>query len=486
MSEETFEPVGILYFLNCYKEKALELYSKINAKDMNLYLEMGKQAVYQFYLQLVALQLEQWNKIQKSFTAADREKLARYWNNFKTISVQVGLFLIASWIFFWKLMESVSALMLTFSRKYDENYATDRDALINKHNEELVQHFVNASQEGVEKVVDVLETLVESTTRTEPVEKITSEDSSRYFLYPIQYPELWKLYKDQMANFWTAEAIDFSEDVMEFEALPKEQQDVIKMVIALFVWADGVVNENISLNFINEITIPEAKFVYTFQEMMENIHNEVYSNMLNQLIRDEDEKAFLKDAIENIPSVKAIYQWITDWMNSTSDLATRLLIFSYFEGVLFSGMFAIIFWFKKNGKMKGIMQANNWISRDEGKHYETGCTLYCMLDNRLTQEQVHEHISKAVDVTTQFTNDILKIDIMDLSQANMRRYIEYITDNMLAGLGYAKLYGTANPFDYMEAISLYSKENFFERRGTQYQKAEVKNTNRTFGIEDDY
>merc|ERR1719454_1565521 len=310
-------------------------------------------------------------------------------------------------------------------------------------------------------------------------EPLLMENKHRWVMFPLQYPEIWEMYKKHEASFWTAEEIDLSQDMKDWETLTDSEQHFIKHVLAFFAASDGIVLENLASQFSTEVQIPEARAFYGFQMAMENIHSETYSLLIEQYIRDTDEKMKLFHAIETIPAVATKAQWAVNWMNKDRSFYERLVGFACVEGILFSGSFCAIYWLKKRGLMPGLTFSNELISRDEGLHTEFACLIYSKLQNRLPEEVVHGIIRGAVETERRFICEALSCDLIGMNSETMTRYIEFVADRLLVALGYSKLYGVSNPFDWMELISLQGKTNFFEKRVGEYQKAGVMSSTNT-------
>merc|ERR1712160_207269 len=276
-----------------------------------------------------------------------------------------------------------------------------------------------------------------------------------------------------MGSFWTAEEIDLSQDMKDWDGLSANEQYFIKNVLAFFAASDGIVLENLAGSFSTEVQIPEARAFYGFQIAMENIHSETYSLLIEQYIKDPAEKDKVFDAIHTMPPVQQKAQWALQWMNTENSFAERLVAFAAVEGILFSGSFCAIYWLKKRGLMPGLTFSNELISRDEGLHAEFACMLYTMLQNQLPDDVVHNLIRGAVNAERKFICDALSCDLIGMNSELMVRYIEFVADRLLTALGHSKLFGASNPFDWMELISLQGKTNFFEKRVGEYQKAGV-------------
>jgi ribonucleotide reductase beta subunit family protein with ferritin-like domain len=307
-------------------------------------------------------------------------------------------------------------------------------------------------------------------------EELLKEENQRFTVFPIKYNSIWKLYKKQLEAFWKAEEIDFSNDKNDYMTLNKDEQNFVKMVLAFFAASDGIVNFNLRERFLKDIKIMEAQTAYGFQMMMEGVHNECYSLMLENIIDDKEEREYLFDAIKNVPSIKAMADWALKWIESTSSFAFRLFAFAIVEGIFFSGAFASIFWLKKyrsQGKhfMNGFIKSNEFISRDEGMHVQFAVHLYSLLKHKLSTSLVNQLIDEAVKISITFTDDAIKTKLIGMNPELMEKYIKYIGDRLLVSLGYSKLYNEENPFDFMETIGMIRKTNFFEHRPTEYKSA---------------
>jgi ribonucleoside-diphosphate reductase beta chain len=320
-------------------------------------------------------------------------------------------------------------------------------------------------------------------------EILLRENKDRFVLLPIKYPKLWEMYKKHEASFWTAEEIDLSSDLKDWAGMNDGERHFISHVLAFFAASDGIVNENLAVNFMSEVQLPEARCFYGFQIMMENIHSETYALLIDTYIKDNTEKDKLFHAIETVPAVKKKAEWALRWINNGS-FAERLVAFAAVEGIFFSGSFCSVFWLKKRGLMPGLTFSNELISRDEGLHCEFACQLYSMLETRLTQEEVYSIISDAVTIEKEFISESLPVGLIGMNAKLMQQYIEFVADRWLSELGYPKMFNATNPFDFMEMISLQGKTNFFEKRVGDYQKAGVMSgsgtDNQTFSLEEDF
>jgi ribonucleoside-diphosphate reductase beta chain len=320
-------------------------------------------------------------------------------------------------------------------------------------------------------------------------EPILKENPNRFVLFPIQHSDIWEMYKKQEASIWTAEELDLSPDLVDWESkLNDDERFFIKHVLAFFAASDGIVNENLAENFLSEVQYTEAKFFYGFQVMMENIHSETYSLLIDTYIKDTKEKNYLFNAIETFEPVKKKADWAMRWIDNGS-YAERLISFAAVEGIFFSGSFCSIFWLKKRGLMPGLTFSNELISRDEGLHCDFACMLYNNhLVNKLPKEQVQKIIADAVKIEKEFVTESLPVRLIGMNSDLMSQYIEFVADRLLTELGNDKIYNTSNPFDFMDMINLQGKTNFFEKRVGEYQKAGVLNNenNTTFSLDSDF
>lgn len=319
-------------------------------------------------------------------------------------------------------------------------------------------------------------------------EKILQETDNRFVLFPIKYAEIWSMYKKAEASFWTAEEIDLSQDLVDWGKLTDNEQHFIKHVLAFFAASDGIVNENLVVNFMQDVTIPEARCFYGFQIAIENIHAETYSLLIDTYIKDGVEKDKMFNAIETLDCVKKKSQWALNWIDTAPSFAHRLIAFAAVEGIFFSGSFCSIFWLKKRGLMPGLSFSNQLISRDEGLHCDFACLLYSMLENKLSTQEVYQIICDAVEAEKEFVSDALPVSLIGMNAEMMKQYIEFVADRLLLSLGYPKVYNAENPFPWMEIISLEGKTNFFEHRVSEYKKAGVGSTReeQTIKFDDDF
>ena len=320
-------------------------------------------------------------------------------------------------------------------------------------------------------------------------EPLLIQNDNRFVLFPIKYPKIWDFYKKAEASFWTAEELDLTADKHDWDKMTDNERYFLSNILGFFATSDGIVNENLLTNFSSEISIPEVRCFYGFQIAIENIHSEVYSLLIEEYIKDLEQKKKLFNAIENIECVKKKANWALKWTDSSKNtFAERLVAFAVVEGIFFSGSFCAIFWLKKRGLMPGLSFSNELISRDEGLHCDFACLLYSMLINPLTEERVYEIVSDAVKIEQEFVTDSLPVELIGMNSTLMNQYIEFCADRLLSSLGYSKLYETANPFEWMDLISLQGKTNFFEKRVGEYSKAGVgvSKEEQVFSLDSDF
>ncbi|KAL4785590.1 ribonucleotide reductase [Aspergillus varians] len=306
-------------------------------------------------------------------------------------------------------------------------------------------------------------------------EPLLQENPHRFVLFPIKYHEIWQMYKKAEASFWTAEEIDLSKDLHDWNnRLNNDERFFISHVLAFFAASDGIVNENLLERFSGEVQIPEARCFYGFQIMIENIHAETYSLLIDTYIKEPKQRTYLFDAIDTIPCIRKKADWAIKWIqDKESTFAQRLVAFAAVEGIFFSGSFASIFWLKKRGLMPGLTFSNELISRDEGLHTDFACLLFSHLNWRPSKKVVEDIIVEAVSIEKEFLTDALPCALLGMNSKLMCQYIEFVADRLLLALGNNKYFNATNPFDFMESISLAGKTNFFEKRVGDYQKAGV-------------
>ncbi|MEN9655717.1 MAG: Ribonucleoside-diphosphate reductase subunit beta [Bacteroidota bacterium] len=309
------------------------------------------------------------------------------------------------------------------------------------------------------------------------IEPILQENKDRFVIFPIKHQDIWEWYKKQEACIWTAEEIDLHTDLNDWNnKLNADEKYFIKHILAFFAASDGIVNENLAENFVSEVQYPEAKFFYGFQIMMENIHSETYSLLIDTYVKDEAEKHELFHAIETFPAIKEKAEWALKWISSDS-FAERLIAFAAVEGIFFSGSFCSIYWLKKRGLMPGLTFSNELISRDEGMHCDFAVHLHNHhLVNKVPKARITEILTNALDIERKFITESLPASLIGMNANLMTQYLEFVTDRLLVELGCDRVYNSSNPFDFMDMISLQGKTNFFEKRVGEYQKAGVMNT----------
>ncbi|XP_074335610.1 ribonucleoside-diphosphate reductase small chain-like [Apium graveolens] len=307
-------------------------------------------------------------------------------------------------------------------------------------------------------------------------EPLLAENPDRFCMFPIQYPQIWEMYKKAEASFWTAEEVDLSQDNAHFQTLTPNEKHFITHVLAFFAASDGIVLENLAGRFMKEVQVAEARAFYGFQIAIENIHSEMYSLLLETYIKDSGEKSRLFRAIDTIPCVEKKAKWALRWIDGGESFAERLIAFACVEGIFFSGSFCAIFWLKKRGLMPGLTYSNELISRDEGLHCDFACLLYDLLRVKPSEERVKGIVADAVEIEREFVCDALPCALVGMNGDLMSEYIMFVADRLLDALGYGKMYNVQNPFDWMELISLQGKTNFFEKRVGEYQKASVMNS----------
>ncbi|XP_058469011.1 ribonucleoside-diphosphate reductase subunit M2 [Solea solea] len=323
----------------------------------------------------------------------------------------------------------------------------------------------------------------------EEVEPLLKDNPRRFVVFPIQYHDIWQMYKKAEASFWTAEEVDLSKDLQHWESLKDEERYFISHVLAFFAASDGIVNENLVERFTQEVQVTEARCFYGFQIAMENIHSEMYSLLINTYIKEPQEREYLFNAIETLPCVKKKADWALNWIsNKSATFGERVVAFAAVEGIFFSGSFASIFWLKKRGLMPGLTFSNELISRDEGLHCDFACLMFKHLVNKPNSEAVTKVIKNAVEIEQEFLTDALPVKLIGMNCELMKQYIEFVADRLMLELGFTKIYRVENPFDFMENISLEGKTNFFEKRVGEYQRMGVMSTttDHTFRLDADF
>ena len=317
-------------------------------------------------------------------------------------------------------------------------------------------------------------------------EEILTENLDKYTMFPIEYPDIWEMYKRQISLFWTVDEIDLSKDLKDWNTnLTDNERYYISHILAFFAASDGIVLENLAVRFLDEVQISEARAFYGFQIAMENVHSETYSLLIDTYIRDSNEKLKLFNAIETYPCIKDKSIWALNWIKCNDSFASRLVAFAIVEGVFFSGSFCSIYYMKKRGLLPGLTFSNELISRDESLHTEFAVLLYSKLKHKLSEELVYSIISEAVQIEKNFITEALPCRLIGMNSELMKQYIEFVSDRLLQQLGYNKLYNVSNPFSWMEAISLEGKVNFFEKRTDAYALADKEKTEQDFDFDED-
>jgi ribonucleoside-diphosphate reductase beta chain len=337
--------------------------------------------------------------------------------------------------------------------------------------------------------IEDIEPLDDVASRSDVVEPILRENPNRFTLFPIMKPKLFQKYKNHVSVFWTPEEIDLAKDMKDWVKLSDNERHFIKNVLGFFAGSDGIIQENIAARFMNEVQLPEARQFYSVQLMMEAIHSETYSLLIDTYIEDKTEKMNLFQATQTIPCVTQKAQWAQKWIASTTEnFATRLIAFAVVEGIFFSGSFCAIYWLKERGLMPGLTTSNEFIARDEGLHTDFACALYEEIEKKVPRAKVHKIIREAVKIEKQFITESLPCHLVGMNDKLMAQYIEFVADRLSSQLGYGKIYSTANPFDFMERISLEGKDNFFEKRVTSYAKSGVgkKQEEMSFALDADF
>ena len=318
-------------------------------------------------------------------------------------------------------------------------------------------------------------------------EPLLTEDDSRYVMFPIKDQEVWDMYKKQVDCFWRAEEVDLSKDVTHWETLNADERHFVSMILAFFAASDGIVLENLGARFMNEVQLAEARAFYGFQIAMENIHSQMYSQLIETYITDREQKHKLFNALENFDCIKKKADWARKWIgDNRSSFATRLVAFACVEGIFFSGAFCSIFWLKKRGLMPGLTFSNELISRDEALHTEFAVLLHNKLIRKCNKNKVYDIIKEAVEIEKTFITEALPCRLIGMNADLMKQYIEFIADRLCVQLGFDKIYQSSNPFDFMELISVESKTNFFEKRVSEYALADKTKRDDIFDMNDDF
>lgn len=321
------------------------------------------------------------------------------------------------------------------------------------------------------------------------VEPILKENPNRFTLFPIMKPKLYQKYKNHLSTFWVVEEVDLSKDMKDWNKLNANEQYFIKNILGFFAGSDGIVQENLASRFMKEVQLPEARNYYSVQMMIEAVHSEMYSLLIDTYVEEKEEKMNLFQATQTIPCVKQKAEWAQRWIESKEEnFATRLIGFAVVEGIFFSGSFCAIYWLKQRGLMPGLTTSNEFIARDEGLHTDFACALYEEIEKKVPKAKVHKIIREAVKIEKQFITESLPCHLVGMNDKLMAQYIEFVADRLSSQLGYGKIYSATNPFDFMERISLEGKDNFFEKRVTTYAKAGVgkKQEEMSFSLDADF
>jgi ribonucleoside-diphosphate reductase beta chain len=337
--------------------------------------------------------------------------------------------------------------------------------------------------------VQIHELAVAKRKKREADEPLLLANPNRFVIFPIQHHDIWKMYKDHVAVFWRPEELDLSKDMKDWTKLNSGEQHFLKRILGFFAGSDGIVMENLAQRFMSEIQVPEAKFFYGVQLMMETVHSETYSLLIDTYIEERTEKTDILRSIQTVPCIQKKADWALQWMDSEeADWATRLMAFAAVEGIFFSGAFCSIFWVKQRGILPGLTASNEFIARDEGLHTDFACLLYSKCKHKLPKTKAHKLIREAVKIEKEFITEALPCSLIGMSAPRMAEYIEFVADRLLVTLGYPKIWETANPFPWMERISLEGKDNFFEKRVTNYNLAGVGQdaTKAAFSLTEDF
>uniref|UniRef100_A0A0R3RGQ7 Ribonucleoside-diphosphate reductase small chain n=1 Tax=Elaeophora elaphi TaxID=1147741 RepID=A0A0R3RGQ7_9BILA len=360
---------------------------------------------------------------------------------------------------------------------------------VNVNSNDLLSSKENLTNQKAELSSGIRETATATLRCESNGEILLAENPNRFVIFPIRFHDIWDFYKKALASFWTVDEVDLSRDYRDWENLNEGERHFISRILAFFAASDGIVNENLVNRFSQEVQVPEARFFYGFQIMIENIHSEMYSKMIDTYIRDQKQKSLLFNAIYEFEFVKKKADWALCWIaDMNAPYAERLVAFAAIEGIFFSGSFAAIFWLKKRGLMPGLTHSNELISRDEGLHRDFACLLYSYIKNKPSEERIYQIIREAVDIEKEYLTEALPVDLIGINCKLMCQYIEYVADHLLTELNCAKIYYSDNPFDFMERISIEAKTNFFEKRVSEYQKAGVLNSEegKSFKLDSDF
>ncbi|KAJ6642991.1 Ribonucleoside-diphosphate reductase subunit M2 [Pseudolycoriella hygida] len=369
--------------------------------------------------------------------------------------------------------ENISTNMARFSLKSPRKVLTDSSQIATKLPKLQSLDEPTKANDATDADMSIINK--QSTPFDPQLEPLLRENPRRFVIFPIEYEDIWQMYKKAEASFWTVEEVDLSKDTVDWEnKLNENERKFISHVLAFFAASDGIVNENLVERFSQEVQITEARCFYGFQIAMENVHSEMYSILIDTLIKDKAQREYLFNAIETLPCVKKKADWALQWIGSkTANFGERIIAFAAVEGIFFSGSFASIFWLKKRGLMPGLTFSNELISRDEGLHCDFACLMFKHLQQKPTDERIIEIIREAVKIEQEFLSIALPVSMLGMNCGLMCEYIEFVADRLLNELNVEKIYNTKNPFSFMELISLEGKTNFFEKKVGEYQKQGV-------------
>jgi len=315
------------------------------------------------------------------------------------------------------------------------------------------------------------------------MEKILQENPGRFVIFPIEHNDIWEFYQQHQAALWTAEEVDLTDDIRDWNKLSENEQYFIKNVLSFFAASDGIVNENLAENFYREVQYPEAKFFYGFQLAMENIHSLMYSLLIDTYINNPKEKDECFNAIDRLPAVQKKAKWALDWIQNAS-FQERLVAFAAVEGIFFSGSFCSIFWLKSRGVMPGLCNANALIFKDENLHCDFAIHLLNNhVENRPSEKRIREILLSALEIEKEFITESLPVSLIGMNSNLMKQYLEFVVDGLLVKMGCKKQFNVEQPFKFMEQIAVETKGNFFESRTVEYQKAKL---NETITFTDDF
>lgn len=318
-------------------------------------------------------------------------------------------------------------------------------------------------------------------------EPLLTESKNRHVMFPVEYPDIFEMYKKHVSIFWTADELNFQQDLLDLEKLTPNEKYFINHVLAFFAASDGIVSENLGQRFSNDVPKAEVRAFYAFQNAMEQIHSESYSLLIDSYVKDPVEKNDLFNAVTKFPAIKEKSDWCLKWIADTlAPFSQRLVAFAIVEGVFFSASFCAIFWMRERGLLPGLSFANQLISRDEGLHTQFACLLYSKLNNKLDESVIHQMFKEAVDIEMHFITESIPCAMIGMNSELMKEYIKFVADYTIMMLGYTPLYNSQNPFAFMEFASLEGKTNFFEKRVSEYSKAVISTDDFTVDIDGDF